>query len=176
MVERILAQEVEVFIDEDGNALGAGGGDYMGEDDHELVALKRAIEGTLEEWEIDVLEIWEVAALNQEQQQRVDAANPGFVQHMQTGLAKEYAVEHWGWIRVHGTNFEVHQVTDEALSRMAGYAEFDLEMSPDRAISINEQSTGAYVDMTIQNINEYVQMGQGASMYQRLARQPPGLY
>ncbi len=89
-LEKIIAMsvkiaQVEVFLDEDGNALEAGGGDYVGQDDHELAALKRAIEGTLDDREVDQLEVWEVESLTPEQQQRVNEAFPGFVEHMLGG-------------------------------------------------------------------------------------------
>lgn len=91
---------------------------------------------------------------------------PGYLEF--TGQPKDYAVMHLGWIRVMGSNFELQNVTEEALKEIVGHIyEVAPEGNDELEICINEHATQAYECYTSGELETKVKMGQGVADFRR---------
>lgn len=164
----------EVFIDDSGTVYGADGD--IGPDDHDTTVLNTVLASSLEEFE--ELESLDPAGLNEEQWRRINANYPGFIEYVVGGggLPKEYAVLHMGWIRVQGSNFEMGQVTESALQDCSDYAHEATNGNLAIILTIADRNRNTMVDITLGELDEALQQGQGAAKVYMLSRRPQGLY
>ena len=150
----------EWWIDNTGSTTYADGdvGDY----NHEAIALEAALGVDLESVEPEIagkLASYDfddpgVAAYLTEQDADRDFLD-WYARHPRSD-ARDYALEHMGWIRVKGDNFELWELTDEALRRIQNsdiWENADLEgedaETADHSALIEEKSTGRYWDVPL---------------------------
>lgn len=163
----------EVFIDDYGTVYGADGD--IGPDNHDTTVLNIVL-GSLDEF--DELESLDPSVLDEDQWRRIDAEYPGFIEYVVGGggLPKEYAVLHMGWIRVQGSNFEMGQVTESNLQHAADYAHESTNGNMAVTLTISDRATNKMIDITLGELDEALQQGQGTSKIYMLSRRPQGLY
>lgn len=176
-LQKIIAQTPlrdEVFIDDSSMVYGADGD--IGPDDHDTTVLNTILGSSLDEFE--ELESLDPSDLNEDQWRRIDENFPGFIEYVVGGggLPKEYAVLHMGWIRVQGSNFEMGQVTESALHNAANYAHEATDGNLGVTLTISDRTTGQMVDITLGELDEALQLGQGVNKIYMLDRRPEGLY
>lgn len=136
----------EWFLDSSGTPTFADGD--IGDLNHEAYALQCKIPDEL--WEK-----YENGKLTKREKKEI---GEDFLQYMNHGgEAREWMVEKEGWIRVHGTNFELHTLDENQLSNitsfvgeeMYAYNENEFE---DFDIYIEETSTGKTYNFSVQQL------------------------
>ena len=169
---KICQLKDEVFIDDTGFVYGADGD--IGDTNHDGTVLE-IIASCIQKDEMDDvgLRLYDMN-LTEEEMVTVENNYPGFLEY--SGLPKEYAVEHMGWIRVLEHNFEVQKVTEGALSNMLNYAAMEPGVNENTSMVINEKSTQNYVEMTIGELERALNEGRGAAQYYMKSRRPSNLY
>lgn len=136
----------EWFIDSSGYATFADGdiGDY----NHESYALQSKIPEEL--WER-----YDNGRLTKKQRKEIGEE---FLQYMEKGgEARQWMVEREGWIRVHGSNFELFKLTEQQLDNITDFISEELstygdEPEEDFDIYIEEISTGKTYDFSVQQL------------------------
>ena len=169
-----LAYELrdEVFIDDSGFVYGADGD--IGSSDHDSTVMETVL-SCLDDFE--ELEIMDVMDLSEEQMQEVDNNYPGFVEYVvEGGLPKEYAVLKMGWIRVLGSSFEIGELSEEILNRIANYAYEETGGNGDVKITISERASNQMEEFTLGELMEALAAGSGVARFRMKARRPGGLY
>ena len=138
--------------------------------------LNTVLSSSLDEFE--ELESLDPSDLNEDQWRRINANYPGFIEYVVggAGLPKEYAVLHMGWIRVQGSNFEMGQVTESGLQHCADYAHEVTGGNLDVTLTIADRSKNAMIDITLGELDEALQQGQGTVKIHMLSQRPQGLY
>lgn len=147
----------EVFIDSDGNAMGAGDDDAL---NHEANALQMKLPDELF-FKYNASHPDEIFALYQQgklEPEDVQEIGKDFLDYMVAGgEARSWMVEKEGWIRVHGANFEVGQLNGQTINAIANYVyeETDSRGDPNQyEIAIEETSTGAFANFTAAQVLE----------------------
>ncbi len=136
----------EWFIDSSGYATFADGdvGDY----NHESYALQSKVPEEL--WER-----YDNGRLTKKQRKEIGEE---FLQYMEKGgEARQWMVEKEGWIRVHGSNFELLQLTEQQLDNITDFISEELstygdEPEEDFDIYIEEISTGKTYEFSVQQL------------------------
>lgn len=120
--------------------------------DGEAAKMERAFDGNL-----NVLE-----------EREVESTWPGYLSYQH--MPKDYAVEHLGWIRCLGNNFEAQVVTEEVLSQIVGHCHEVSYDEADEELCINEHSTGAYLCFMLSELSDAVQLGRGLVKFRQKQR------
>ena len=152
-----LAQfQDEVFLDSDGNAYGAGD---EGDLNHEGQALASKLSDELfskyrASHPDDIFDLYQQGKI--EEEDIVDIGKD-FLDYMSAGgEAREWMVDHEGWVRVHGINFQVGQVNGQTINAIASYIYEETEQSANEPsqeeIAIEESSTGSFANFNAQDI------------------------
>lgn len=169
-LQRIVMADLvdEDFIDQDGEALAADGdiGDY----NHDMRAMEHIIFSSLEDAE-DIPSL-DPQDLTEEQLQQIEVNFPGFMESVWTGqlLPKEFAVRSLGWIRVSDNRFEVQQVDEDVLQRIANYIYERGLGGEDIQFVINEYASQDMVDMGLLELAEALNAGNGMIAYMKRKR------
>ncbi len=152
-LQKVAQLRDEVFIDDSGFVYGADGD--MGPDNHDTTVLHTVL-GVLDDYE--ELTSLDPFDLTPEQMQVVEANYPGFMEF--GGQPRDYAVERMGWIRVHGSNFQIGRLDEEILHRIANFASEETNNS-DQNIDIEESRTGELTSMALGELCNSLDSGQG---------------
>jgi len=142
----------EWFIDADGDVSDADGN--IGDNNHETRAAAAMLGDLYDKWS----EFFYAGGepLTEEEKSEVESNAPGFLAYMDSGgEARDWVVEKYNWIRVHGTNFQLWQLNSDAISRIADFLVEQLSDEDDidnTEIAISEDSTRTFKGFTVEQL------------------------
>lgn len=138
LLQKIAVLNGEWFIDDGGHATFADGD--IGDLNHEAYALQSMVPDEL--WEK-----YDNGTLNKKERKLI---GEDFLKYMENGgEARDYMVEHMGWIRVHGNNFQIMQLDENKLHIIVNFIQeqiWDDDDLKNEEIWIEELSTGKLYD------------------------------